>query len=82
MACVCARVHVCVPFLGEILLSDVEMFSPHGLRWSSGSNGGRDSGQVHTRVNEDFVWLSLIKMFPRGWSIRGTNKKKKKKREM
>lgn len=63
------------PLLGEILLSDTEMFSPHGLWRSSGSNGGQDSGREHTHVNEDIVLLSLIKMFPQGWSIQGTNKK-------
>lgn len=50
------------------------MFSPHGLRSSRGSNRGGDSEWGHPHVNEDIVWLSLIKMFPQGCRIHGLKK--------
>lgn len=57
--------------LEKFSLSDTEMFSPHGLRQSGGSNRGGDGGRGHSHVNEDIVWLSLIKMFPQGCCIHG-----------
>lgn len=50
---------------------------PPILRWRCwGSDRDGDSGRRgRSHVNEDIVWLPLIKMFPQGCSIRGTNKK-------
>lgn len=55
----------------ENSLSDTGTFSPHSLRWRWGSNRGGDSGRGASHVNEDIVWLSLIKMFPQGCRIHG-----------
>lgn len=50
-------------------LSDPGTFSSRLLRWRGGSNRGGDSWRRASHVNEDIVWLSLIKMFPQGCRI-------------